>query len=114
MLADPRAITLAQQLRLQWLNLAKLAEIKPDPAIFPYASGAGDLREDFREEIALFMDNIFRNDQSVLDLLDSHYTFLNERLALHYGINTRAGRPVPQGEARRIPRASGCWARAAC
>jgi len=91
MIADPRSITLASNFGAQWLNLTKLPEISPDPAIFPYASGASDLRGDFVEEITLFMDDIFRNDHSVLELLSSHYTFVNERLALHYDINSVRG-----------------------
>jgi hypothetical protein len=58
---------------------------------FPYASGPADLRDDFQTEIALFMDSVFRNDESVLRLLDSKYTFLNERLALQYDINNVRG-----------------------
>jgi Protein of unknown function (DUF1592)/Protein of unknown function (DUF1588)/Protein of unknown function (DUF1585)/Protein of unknown function (DUF1587)/Protein of unknown function (DUF1595) len=91
MLADRRSSTLASNFGAQWLNLAKLAEIDPDPATFPYASGAADLRDDFQTEIALFIDSVFRNDESVLRLLDSRYTFLNERLALHYDINSVRG-----------------------
>jgi len=91
MIADPRSLTLARNFGSQWLNLTKLPEISPDPAIFPYASGASDLRDDFVEEITLFMDDIFRNDHSVLELLSSQYTFVNERLALHYDINTVRG-----------------------
>jgi hypothetical protein len=91
MLADPRAITLARNFGAQWLNLTKLPEITPDAAIFPYASGAGDLRGDFVEEIALFMDDVIRSNGSVTDLLTSPYTFVNERLALHYDINTVRG-----------------------
>ena len=91
MLVDERAQTLASNFGTQWLNLSKLAEITPDPAIFPYASGSGDLRDDFVTEITLFMDSVFRGDQSVLRLLDSDYTFLNERLALHYGMNNVRG-----------------------
>ena len=91
MLADKRAETLATNFGTQWLNLSKLAEITPDAAIFPYASGPADLREDFIKEVSLFMDSIFRSDQSVLRLLDSPYTFLNERLALHYGITNVKG-----------------------
>jgi hypothetical protein len=91
MLADPRSMTLATNFGAQWLNLGKLAEINPDPAIFPYASGAADLREDFQTEIGLFIDDIFRNDQSVLELLRSKTTFVNERLALHYDINSVRG-----------------------
>jgi hypothetical protein len=91
MLADPRAITLASNFGAQWLNLSKLAEITPEPSLFPYASGAGDLREDFKTEIKLFMDSVFRGDQSVLELLRGRYSFVNERLALHYGINSVRG-----------------------
>jgi hypothetical protein len=91
MLADLRSTTLASNFGGQWLNLTKLPEITPDPAIFPYASGAVDLRSDFRQEITLFMDDIFRNDGSVLELLSSPNTFLNERLALHYDINSVRG-----------------------
>ena len=91
MLADPRSRTLASNFGSQWLNLTKLPEITPDAAIFPYASGTGDLRGDFVEEITLFMDDIIHNDGSVLELLSSPYTFVNERLALHYDINTVRG-----------------------
>jgi mono/diheme cytochrome c family protein len=91
MLADPRAITLARNFGSQWLNLTKLPEISPDPAIFPYASGAADLRGDFVEEVSLFMDDIIRSNGSVTELLSSPYTFVNERLALHYDINSVRG-----------------------
>ena len=91
MLADPRALTLASNFGAQWLNLSKLAEITPEPSLFPYASGAGDLREDFKTEIKLFIDSVFRGDQSVLELLRGRYSFVNERLALHYGINSVRG-----------------------
>ena len=84
MLRDPRAGALASNFAFQWLNMAKLAEIQPDPAIFPNLNG--DIRNDFREELRLFIDTTFRDDHSVLDLLRGDYTYLNERLALHYGI----------------------------
>ncbi len=88
MLADPRSQTLATSFAFQWLNIGKLAEIDPDANIFPYA---GDPREDFRTELKLFIDAVFREDHNVLDLLDAHYTYLNERLALHYGIKNVRG-----------------------
>lgn len=91
MLADPRSESLATNFASQWLKLAKLNELNPDLTIFPYASGAGDLRPDFKQEISMFIDSVFREDQSVLRLLDADYTFLNERLALHYGINDVKG-----------------------
>jgi hypothetical protein len=59
--------------------------------VFPYASGPGDLREDFRTELRLFIRSIFREDHSVMDLLTADYTFVNERLALHYGIRDVKG-----------------------
>jgi len=83
MLADPRSQTLATSFAFQWLNIGKLAEIDPDMNIFPYAA---DPREDFRTELKLFIDSVFREDHNVVDLLGANYTYLNERLALHYGI----------------------------
>jgi len=91
MIADPRSVTLASNFAYQWLHLSKLDEINPDGAIFPYAFGAGDLRPDFKEEIELFIDSIIREDSSVLSLLDADYSYLNERLALHYGIRNIKG-----------------------
>jgi hypothetical protein len=88
---DPRSAALAENFAHQWLHLGKLSEINPDPLLFPYASGAGDLRPDFQQEIALFIDSIFREDQSVLRLLDASHTYLNERIALHYGISNVRG-----------------------
>jgi hypothetical protein len=88
MLADPRSQTLATSFGFQWLNIGKLAEIDPDTNLFPYAA---DPREDFRTELKLFIDSVFREDRNVLDLLGANYTYLNERLALHYGIRNVRG-----------------------
>jgi mono/diheme cytochrome c family protein len=87
MLADARSRTLAADFVHQWLDMRRLDEIVPDSAVFPYASGRMDPREDFRTELALFADSLFREDRSVVDLLTARHTFLNERLALHYGIH---------------------------
>jgi Protein of unknown function (DUF1592)/Protein of unknown function (DUF1588)/Protein of unknown function (DUF1585)/Protein of unknown function (DUF1587)/Protein of unknown function (DUF1595)/Cytochrome C oxidase, cbb3-type, subunit III len=89
MLADPRSQSLASSFAFQWLNMAKLAEIQPDVALFPNLNG--DLRDDFRQELRLFVDSVFRENRSVLDLLSANYTFVNERLALHYGIRDVKG-----------------------
>jgi mono/diheme cytochrome c family protein len=86
MLADPRAGTLASNFVHQWLDMKRLDEIVPDSTVFPYASGRSDPREDFRTELTLFADSIFREDRSVVDLLRASHTFLNERVALQYGI----------------------------
>jgi hypothetical protein len=95
MLADPRARSLANDFAFQWLGMGKLADIEPDPLIFPYAANHrdldGDLREDFREEIRQFVDAVFRGNRNVLDLMQGDYTFLNERLAVHYGIRDVKG-----------------------
>ncbi len=91
MLADPRSGTLASNFVFQWLEMTKLDEVVPDASIFPYASGRMDPREDFRTELALFAGSIFREDRSVVDLLRDKYTYVNERLALQYGINNVKG-----------------------
>jgi hypothetical protein len=91
MLADPRSETLAANFASQWLKLDKLDELIPNADIFPYASGAGDLRPDFKEELKLFIDSVFREDQSVMRLVDANYSYLNERLALHYDITNVKG-----------------------
>ncbi len=95
MLADPRAQSLARDFAFQWLGLSKLADIEPDPGIFPYAANhrdlEGDLREDFREEIRQFVDAVFRGNRNVLELMSGDYTYLNERLAVHYGIRDVKG-----------------------
>ena len=86
MLADPRSKTLASNFVFQWLDMKQLDEIVPDTDVFPYASGRMDPRQDFRTELALFADSIFREDRSVVDLLRASHTYVNERLALQYGI----------------------------
>jgi len=91
MLADPRSITLASNFVHQWLEIKKLDEIVPDPNVFPYASGRADPRDDFKTELTLFSDSIFREDRSVVDLLRARHTYLNERIALQYGINDVKG-----------------------
>jgi len=121
MLADPRAKSLSDDFGFQWLHLSKLDEITPDRAQFPHASGLLDPRGLFKEELRLFIDSIFRpsayaqgaptlrlaqgrpeqgrgtsavegrGDRSVFELLTADYTFLNERLAMLYGIETVKG-----------------------
>ncbi len=104
MLASPKSVALVTNFAFEWLNVARLEEISPDPRIFPYASGPADLRAAFKEELRLFIDGIFRSNSSVLDLLSSDHTFVNERLALHYGISTVKGdqfRPITLTESAR-------------
>lgn len=95
MLADPRAKSLARDFAFQWLGMGKLADIEPDPGVFPYVAANrdlnGDMREDFREEIRLFVDAVFRGNRPVLELMNGDYSFLNEPLAVHYGIRDVKG-----------------------
>src|SRR5688572_24218262 len=98
MLADPRAASVSEDFAFQWLHVGKLDEITPDRGQFPYASGLLDIRESLREELRLFVDSILRSDRSVMDLLTADHTFLNERLAMHYGIETVKG-----AHFRRVP-----------
>jgi len=95
MLADQRAKALANDFAFQWLGLSKLADIEPDQLIFPYAANQrdleGDIREDMRGEIRHWVDAVFRDNASVLDLMNADYTYLNERLAVHYGIRDVKG-----------------------
>jgi hypothetical protein len=91
MLADDRAKTLSTDFAFQWLHVSKLDEITPDRTQFPYASRLLDPRGMFKEELRLFIDSVLRTDCSVFDLLTGDYTYLNERLAEHYGIETVKG-----------------------
>jgi hypothetical protein len=91
MLADERAKSLVEDFAFQWLDIAKLDEIVPDRAQFPHASGLLDPRNLMKEELRLFIDSVLRSDRSVVELLTADYTFLNERLAMHYGIETVKG-----------------------
>ena len=84
MLADPRARSLVDDFAMQWLHLRNLDDVKGDPV--PYPDFDDNLVEAFRHETTLFLASTLRDDRSVLDLLDADYTFVNERLARHYGI----------------------------
>ena len=101
MLADPRAKSLSDDFAFQWLHLSKLDEITPDRTQFPQASRLLDPRGMFKEELRLFIDSVLRSDRSVFDLLTADYTFLNERLAMHYGIETVKGSALPSSDARQ-------------
>ncbi len=84
MLADPKASALVTNFANQWLQLRNLQSVAPDLRLFPDFDD--NLRQAFRQETELFFESIFREDRSVVDLLQADYTFLNERLAKHYGI----------------------------
>ena len=84
MLADPRSKALVDNFAGQWLYLRNLRGVVPDPVVFPEFDE--NLRDAFRQETELFLESLLREDRSVLDLLGADYTFVNERLARHYGI----------------------------
>ncbi len=84
MLADPRSAALSENFAGQWLNLRGIQSHSPLPLIYPDFDDP--LRQAMRKEVELLFDSIVREDRSVVDLLTSDYTFINERLARHYGI----------------------------
>ncbi len=84
MLADARSKALVSNFAEQWLHLRNLDSITPDMRLFPDFDD--NLRQAFRQETELFVDSVLREDRSALDLLRANYTFVNERLAKHYGI----------------------------
>jgi hypothetical protein len=84
MLADPRADSFVSNFAAQWLFLRDVEAKRPDVAIF--ADFDDDLRQAFQRETELFISSVFQENRSVLDLLRADYTFVNERLARHYGM----------------------------
>jgi mono/diheme cytochrome c family protein len=84
MLADPRSKTLTTNFAFEWLRVRDTAGFDPDP--YTYPAFDAPLRAAIRREMELFLDSIFKDDHSVVDLLSANYTFLNERLARHYGV----------------------------
>ena len=99
MLADPKARALVDNFAGQWLYLRNLARRTPDQTEFPDFDNT--LRPAFRRETELFFDSIIREDRSVLDLLTADYTFVNERLARHYGIPNVYGSHFRRVDAHR-------------
>jgi mono/diheme cytochrome c family protein len=96
MLADPKAHALVENFASQWLYLRDLKNMNPDITLFPDFDD--NLRRGFQRETEMLFESIMREDRSVLTLLDADCTFVNERLAKHYGI-----RGVYGPEFRRVP-----------
>jgi hypothetical protein len=103
MLLDPKARALTDNFASQWLLLRNLRNHVPTPGDFPNFDN--ELRQAFRQETGLFFESIVKEDRSVLDLVNANYTFVNERLARHYGIPNVYGsnfrRVTVTNEARR-------------
>jgi hypothetical protein len=89
MLADPRSKTLTTNFAFEWLKVRDIDKLDPDPYVYPGFDEA--LRAAFRREMELFIDSVFHDDRSVIDLLSANYTFVNERLAAHYGVDNVRG-----------------------
>ncbi len=93
MLADPRAGSLGERFALQWLEIEKLGgEVRPDPARFPEFDDA--LAASMRAEVAAFFNHLVRDNEPLTRLLDADYTFVDDRLAAHYGLEASVGDPV--------------------
>jgi hypothetical protein len=103
MLADPKAQALVDNFAGQWLQLRNLRNVQPNTDLFPDFDD--NLRQSFRRETELLFESIVQEDRSVLDLLTADYTFVNERLARHYGIpdiyGSRFRRVAVTDDARR-------------
>ena len=100
MLRDPKADALVENFASQWLNLGNLVEVTPDAKLFPEFTPG--LRADLIRETQMFARTIFRENRSLLDFLDADFTFANQRLAKHYGIDGVKG-----GQFRRVPLPAG-------
>ncbi|MDR2215451.1 MAG: DUF1592 domain-containing protein [Nevskiaceae bacterium] len=103
MLKDPRSDSLVTNFAFQWLNVGRMDNIQPDSSLYPEFDV--NLRRGYREEIRLFLDSVLRSDRSVLDLLASDTTFLNERVAKQYGVPNITGdqfRPVKLTDPNRF------------
>jgi len=102
MLSDRRASSLVRNFALKWLDLGKLGEVVPDPNVYPTFND--QLRQDMAVEIESFVASVLLEDRNVADLLTADHTFLNERLARHYGITSVLGpqfRRVTLADSRR-------------
>ena len=84
MLSDPRSRNLATSFASQWLRLQEAGKNEPEPYLYP--DFTGQLKEDMVRETQLFFENLVREDRSLLEIVSADYTFVNERLADHYGI----------------------------
>ncbi|HWC99980.1 MAG TPA: DUF1592 domain-containing protein [Candidatus Sulfopaludibacter sp.] len=89
MLADERSAAIADNFAGQWLELRNLDVVKPDPQKFP--AWGPELRDAMKMETRLFFDHVLRENRPISDFLDARYTFLNEKLAKHYGIDGVTG-----------------------
>ncbi len=102
MLADERSSAFIENFAGQWLQTRFLEGVTPDPTIFPEYTPA--LRESMRRETLMFVEAILREDRSIVELIDSDFTFLDERLAKHYGIENVKGNTFRRVDLGDTPR----------
>jgi hypothetical protein len=84
---------------MQWLQLGRLKTHSPDPTLFP--TFGEPLRQAMIKETQLFLEEIIRNDRSIVDMLDADFTYMNKTLADHYGYADTAG--TPKGQKKKLP-----------
>ena len=102
MVKDPKSRSFLHGFAEQWLTLRKLDLASPDPVLFP--NFTPELREAMARESLLFFEALVREDRGIGDLLDADFTFVNEELARHYGIDGVKGHGVRAGEGAGEPR----------
>lgn len=102
MLADSKAIALVENFGEQWLTLRELDSLSPDPELFPGFNA--ELRSDMLQETRLFFETVLREDRSIFELLDADFTWLNGRLARHYGIDGVEGEKFQRVSLQDTPR----------
>jgi hypothetical protein len=103
MLADTRSRSLVTNFAFQWFGVRRLDALDPDPRLYPNFDE--DLRRAFQKEMELYLESVLRSDRSVVDLLTASHTFVNERLARHYGLANVRGdqfRRVELDDSRRF------------
>ena len=101
MLRDPRSNALVDNFASRWLELNKLAGVVPDTELYPEFDE--NLRDAMEQETRLFVGSQMHDNRSVVELLTADYSFLNERLATHYGIREYLRQPFPARHLRRRP-----------
>jgi hypothetical protein len=102
LLHDPRSEALSTRFAAQWLRLQDLDKIRPDALLYPQYDAT--LAEGFRRETELLFDSIVREDRSVFELLTADYTFVNERVARHYGLPKVSGSAFRRVDLSATPR----------
>ena len=102
MLLDPRAETLSTRFASQWLRLQDLEKIRPDALLYPFYDAT--LADGLRRETQLLFESIVSEDRNVLDFLTADYTFVNERVARHYGIPNVTGPQFRRVDLQGTPR----------